>query len=104
MKHKAKDPKKGEIYKKIDAVSQEASKYAIANEYDKATSSLELPVPMRIPGWMKLFIKITFRIMSWRSGLKEKERFSELVRLFPYRIRSCLRRVQPQDNDGRLVN
>ena len=35
--HKAeKDPaKKVEIYKKIDQVSQEASKYAVANEYDK---------------------------------------------------------------------
>lgn len=31
--------KKKEIYKKIDAISQEASKYAIANEYDKAISS-----------------------------------------------------------------
>ena len=36
--HKAeKDPeKKKELYKKIDEVSQEASKYAIENEYDKA--------------------------------------------------------------------
>jgi ABC-type transport system substrate-binding protein len=40
--HKAeKDPaKKKALYKKIDEVSQEASKYAIANEYDKAISSL----------------------------------------------------------------
>ena len=40
--HKAEqDPeKKKALYKKIDEVSQEASKYAIANEYDKAISSL----------------------------------------------------------------
>ena len=40
--HKAEQnpDKKKEIYKKIDEISQEASKYAIANEYDKAISSL----------------------------------------------------------------
>ena len=40
--HKAeKDPtKKAALYKKIDEVSQEASKYAVANEYDKLISSL----------------------------------------------------------------
>lgn len=41
-KHKATtDPdKKKEIYRQIDLVSQEASKYSIANEYDKMVSSL----------------------------------------------------------------
>ena len=40
--HKAeKNPnKKKEIYNEIDRLSQEASKYALANEYDKAVSSL----------------------------------------------------------------
>ena len=40
--HKAeKDPeKKKALYKKIDEVSLEASKYTIANEYDKSISSL----------------------------------------------------------------
>ena len=36
----ATDKEKKEIYKQIDAVSQEASKYAISNEYDKITGAL----------------------------------------------------------------
>ena len=41
-KHKAEQnsDKKKEIYQEIDRLSQEASKYAIANEYDKAISPL----------------------------------------------------------------
>ena len=34
------NPEKKEIYRKIDEISQEASQYAIANEYDKVISSL----------------------------------------------------------------
>jgi predicted Zn-dependent peptidase len=68
--HKAEsDPeKKKEIYKKIDEISQEASQYAIANEYDKAISSLGATEPMHIHGLMKRFIKIIFRIMSLKNG------------------------------------
>lgn len=73
--HKAeKDPvKKKELYKKIDEVSQQASKYAIANEYDKAISSLGAQVRMLTPGWMRPFIKIIFLPMSLKNGLKWKK-------------------------------
>lgn len=105
---KEKDPqKKKAIYKRIDEVSQEASKYAIASEYDKAVGSLgasgtnahtwldETVYHNNIPSnelekWLKI----------------EKERFSELVlRLFHTELETVYEEFnRAQDNDARLVN
>ncbi|OSY89240.1 peptidase M16 [Tenacibaculum holothuriorum] len=108
-KHKAeKDPeKKLEIYKEIDKVSHEASKMAIANEYDKMTSSLgaqgtnawtwheETVYVNKIPAneldkWIKL----------------ESERFTQLVlRLFHTELEAVYEEFnRAQDNDYRKSN
>ncbi|NQY06746.1 MAG: insulinase family protein, partial [Flavobacteriaceae bacterium] len=108
-KHKAeKDPaKKLEIYRQIDAVSQEASKISIANEYDKMVSSLgaegtnawtwheETVYTNKIP---------TNEFDKWLS--LESERFSQLVlRLFHTEIEAVYEEFnRAQDNDGRKVN
>ena len=99
--------KKKEIYKKIDEVSQKASQFAIANEYDKCISSLgatgtnahtwldETVYKNNIPSnELKKFLKI------------EKERFSELtLRLFHTELESVYEEFnRAQDNDSRLVN
>ena len=104
--HKAEsDPeKKKAIYRKIDEVSQEASKISIANEYDKMVSSLgaertnaftsdEMTVyTNKIPAngldkWLKL----------------ESERFSQLVlRLFHTELEAVYEEFnRSQDNDRR---
>ncbi|MEW7276990.1 insulinase family protein [Aquimarina sp. 2201CG1-2-11] len=107
-KHKAEtDPaKKKEIYKKIDEVSQEASKISISNEYDKMTSALgaqgtnahtwveETVYQNKIPAneldkWLKL----------------EGERFSQLVlRLFHTELEAVYEEFnRGQDRDGDKV-
>lgn len=96
--------KKKAIYRKIDSVSYEASKVAIANEYDKMVSSLgaegtnawtwheETVYTNKIPSnelekWMKL----------------ESERFSKLVlRLFHTELEAVYEEFnRAQDNDFR---
>jgi len=106
--HKAeKDPaKKIALYKKIDEVSQEASKYAVANEYDKLISSLgasgtnahtsleETIYHNNIPNnELEKFLMI------------ESERFNELtLRLFHTELEAVYEEFnRSQDNDGRLV-
>ena len=106
--HKAeKDPtKKAALYKKIDEVSQEASKYAVANEYDKLISSLgalgtnahtsleETIYHNNIPNnELEKFLMI------------ESERFNELtLRLFHTELEAVYEEFnRSQDNDGRLV-
>ena len=99
------DPdKKKYIYKKIDSLSLEASKIAIANEYDKMVSSLgaegtnawtwheETVYTNKIPAngldkWLKL----------------ESERFSQLVlRLFHTELEAVYEEFnRAQDSDGR---
>lgn len=100
-----KDPeKKKEIYAEIDRVSNEAAKYAIANEYDKMISGLgatgtnaftslertayinDIPAT-ELEKWMKL----------------ESERFSELVlRLFHTELEAVYEEFNMgQDNDYR---
>ncbi|WP_018674600.1 M16 family metallopeptidase [Riemerella columbina] len=107
--HKAEQnpEKKKEIYKTIDQVSQEAAQYAIANEYDKAISSLgasgtnahtwldETVYKNNIP---KNELEKWFRI--------ESERFSGLaLRLFHTELESVYEEFnRAQDNDYRLVN
>lgn len=107
--HKAeKDPtKKKELYKKIDEVSQEASKFAIANEYDKAISSLGA-TGTNAHTWLdETVYKNNIPSNELEKWLKiEKERFSELVlRLFHTELEAVYEEYnRAQDNDGRLVN
>ncbi|WP_143883282.1 M16 family metallopeptidase [Chryseobacterium binzhouense] len=107
--HKAeKDPeKKKALYKKIDEVSQEASKYAIANEYDKAISSLGA-TGTNAHTWLdETVYKNNIPSNELEKWLKvEKERFSELVlRLFHTELEAVYEEFnRAQDNDGRLVN
>lgn len=107
--HKAeKDPaKKRELYKKIDEVSQEASKYAIANEYDKAISSLGATGTNAHTSLDETVYKNNIPSNELEKWLKvEKERFSELVlRLFHTELEAVYEEYnRAQDNDGRLVN
>ncbi|WP_409456536.1 M16 family metallopeptidase, partial [Soonwooa sp.] len=107
--HKAdKDPeKKKALYKKIDEISQEASKYAIANEYDKAISSLGA-TGTNAHTWLdETVYKNNIPSNELEKWLKvEKERFSELVlRLFHTELEAVYEEYnRAQDNDGRLVN
>ncbi|REC52532.1 MULTISPECIES: M16 family metallopeptidase [Chryseobacterium] len=107
--HKAEnDPeKKKEIYRKIDEVSQEASQYAIANEYDKATSSLGASGTNAHTWFDETVYKNNVPNNELEKWLKiEKERFSELaLRLFHTELESVYEEFnRAQDNDSRLVN
>ncbi|WP_103068395.1 M16 family metallopeptidase [Aquimarina sediminis] len=104
--HKAEtDPeKKKEIYKKIDEVSQEASKISIANEYDKLvnslgaegtnafTSSEQTVYVNKIP---------SNELDKWLNV--ESERFSQVVlRLFHTELEAVYEEFnRGQDSDGR---
>lgn len=107
--HKAEqDPeKKKEIYTKIDEVSQEASQYAIANEYDKVISSLGASGTNAHTWFDETVYKNNIPNNELEKWLKvEKERFSELVlRLFHTELESVYEEFnRAQDNDSRLVN
>ncbi len=107
--HKAEtDPeKKKAIYKKIDEVSQEASKYAIANEYDKAISSLGASGTNAHTWLDETVYKNNIPSNELEKWLiVEKERFSELVlRLFHTELEAVYEEFnRSQDNDSRLVN
>ncbi|AZI66331.1 insulinase family protein [Kaistella daneshvariae] len=107
--HKAEnDPaKKKAIYRKIDEISQEASKYAIANEYDKAISSLGASGTNAHTWLDETVYKNNIPNNELEKWLKvEKERFSELtLRLFHTELESVYEEFnRAQDNDARLVN
>ena len=107
--HKAEqDPEKMKaLYKKIDEVSQEASKYAIANEYDKAISSLGASGTNAHTWLDETVYKNNIPNNELEKWLKvEKERFSELVlRLFHTELEAVYEEYnRAQDNDSRLVN
>lgn len=107
--HKAEaDPeKKKEIYKKIDEVSQDASQYAIANEYDKVISSLGASGTNAHTWFDETVYKNNIPSNELEKWLKvEKERFSEIVlRLFHTELESVYEEFnRAQDNDSRLVN
>ncbi len=107
--HKAEQnpEKKKELYKKIDEVSQEASKYAIANEYDKAISSLGASGTNAHTWLDETVYKNNIPNNELEKWLKvEKERFSELtLRLFHTELEAVYEEYnRAQDNDGRLVN
>lgn len=106
--HKAeKNPeKKKEIYKKIDAVSQEASKHAIANEYDKIISSLGAQGTNAHTWLDETVYKNNIPSNELEKWFKiEQERFSELVlRLFHTELEAVYEEFnRAQDNDGRLI-
>lgn len=107
--HKAEQnpEKKREIYKKIDEVSQEASQYAIANEYDKVISSLGASGTNAHTWFDETVYKNNIPNNELEKWLKiEKERFSEIVlRLFHTELESVYEEFnRAQDNDTRLVN
>lgn len=107
--HKAEQDseKKKEIYKKIDQVSQEASQYAIANEYDKAISSLGASGTNAHTWFDETVYKNNIPANELEKWLKiEKERFSEIaLRLFHTELESVYEEFnRAQDNDTRLVN
>lgn len=107
--HKAENnpEKKKEIYKKIDEVSQKASEFAIANEYDKAISSLGA-TGTNAHTWLdETVYKNNIPNNELEKWLKiEKERFSELtLRLFHTELESVYEEFnRAQDNDGRISN
>lgn len=105
-KHKAEsDPAKKEaIYREIDQVSQEASKLAIANEYDKMASSLGA-TGTNAHTWVEETIyhnKIPANELSKFLNL-ESERFGKLVlRLFHTELEAVYEEFnRGQDNDFR---
>ena len=107
--HKAEQnpEKKKEIYRKIDEVSQEASKYAIANEYDKAISSLGASGTNAHTWLDETVYKNNIPNNELEKWLKiEQNRFSDLVlRLFHTELESVYEEFnRAQDNDGRLVH
>lgn len=102
------DPeKKKDLYTKIDEVSQEASQYAIANEYDKVISSLGASGTNAHTWFDETVYKNNIPNNELEKWLKvEKERFSEMVlRLFHTELESVYEEFnRAQDNDSRLVN
>ncbi|PQA96935.1 peptidase M16 [Chryseobacterium shigense] len=99
--------RKKEIYKKIDEVSQEASQYAIANEYDKVISSLGATGTNAHTWFDETVYKNNVPNNELEKWLTiEKERFSEVVlRLFHTELESVYEEFnRAQDNDSRLVN
>ncbi len=107
--HKAEQntEKKKDIYKKIDEVSQEASQFAIANEYDKIISSLGASGTNAHTWFDETVYKNNIPSNEFEKWLKvEKERFSEIVlRLFHTELESVYEEFnRAQDNDSRLVN
>lgn len=98
--------KKKEIYSQIDQVSQEASQYAIANEYDKAISSLGATGTNAHTWFDETVYKNNIPNNELEKWLKiERERFSELaLRLFHTELESVYEEFnRAQDNDSRLV-
>lgn len=98
--------KKKEIYNQIDQVSQEASQYAIANEYDKAISSLGATGTNAHTWFDETVYKNNIPNNELEKWLKiERERFSELaLRLFHTELESVYEEFnRAQDNDSRLV-
>lgn len=107
--HKAEtDPeKKKELYKKIDAVSKEASKYAVANEYDKAVGSIGAS-GTNAHTW---FDETVYHNQIPSNEVEkflivESERFSELVlRLFHTELEAVYEEFnRGQDNDYWATN
>jgi len=104
--HKAATTKeeKTKIYAQIDSVSQEASKYAIANEYDKLCSIIGAKGTNAYTSTEKTVYVNNIPANELEKWLKiESERFSTLVlRLFHTEIEAVFEEFNmSQDNDGR---
>ncbi|TWP31290.1 insulinase family protein [Apibacter muscae] len=102
------DPdKKIQIYSKIDALSQEASQYAVANEYDQLLSQIGAS-GTNAHTWLDetIYKNVIPSNELERWLLVEKERFSTLVlRLFHTELETVYEEFnRAQDNDARLVN
>jgi zinc protease len=102
---KEQDPeKKKEIYKTIDSVSYEASKYAIANEYDKMVNSLGAQGTNAFTSNEQTVYTNKIPSNEFDKWLKvESERFSKLVlRLFHTELEAVYEEFNMgQDSDGR---
>lgn len=101
------DPqKKIALYKKIDEVSLEASKYTVANEYDKLISSLGASGTNAHTSLEETIYHNNIPNNELEKWLMvESERFGELVlRLFHTELEAVYEEFnRSQDNDGRLV-
>lgn len=105
-KHKAEtdETKKEEIYREIDRVSQEASKLAIANEYDKMVSSLGATGTNAHTWFEETIYKNKIPANELDKWLKlENERFGKLVlRLFHTELEAVYEEFnRTQDSDFR---
>lgn len=104
---KEQDPqKKIALYKKIDEVSLEASKYTVANEYDKLISSLGASGTNAHTSLEETIYHNNIPNNELEKWLMvESERFQELVlRLFHTELEAVYEEFnRSQDNDGRLV-
>ncbi|WP_109300758.1 pitrilysin family protein [Aquimarina sp. AU474] len=103
-KNEADPEKKSEIYKKIDEVSQEASKLSISNEYDKMINSLGAEGTNAHTSWEETVYKNKIPVNELDKWLKvESERFSQLVlRLFHTELEAVYEEYnRSQDSDFR---
>lgn len=102
------DPaKKIEIYKKIDEISKEASKYAIANEYDKSVASIGASGTNAHTWFDETVYKNDIPSNELEKFLMiEQERFSELVlRLFHTELEAVYEEFnRSQDSDYRATH
>lgn len=107
--HKAESnpEKKSEIYRQIDSISNVASQYAVANEYDKLISSLGATGTNAHTWFDETVYKNNIpsnELEKWM--IIESERFSELVlRLFHTELEAVYEEFnRAQDNDFRLIH
>lgn len=99
--------KKIAIYKKIDELSYEASKYAVPNEYDKLISSVGASGTNAHTWYDETIYHNNIPSNELERWLIiESDRFSELVlRLFHTELETVYEEFnRAQDNDGRLVS
>jgi len=107
-KHKAEThpENKKQIYKEINRISQEASQYALANEYDKLMASIGASGTNAHTWLDETVYKNNIPKNELRKWLKiESNRFSDLVlRLFHTELEAVYEEFnRSQDNDSRLV-
>ena len=105
-KNEFKEAKKKELYKEIDRLSYEASKLAIANEYDKMVSSLGAKGTNAYTSNERTVYVNDIPSNELEKFLKiEGERFQTLVlRLFHTELETVYEEFnRSQDNDGRWV-
>lgn len=105
-KHKSEKDveKKKAIYKEIDSISYEASKYAVPNEYDKVVTSLGAQNTNAYTSTDQTVYQNIIPSNELEKWLKlESERFNHLVmRLFHTELEAVYEEFNiSQDNDGR---